>query len=67
MNFISREDVLAILDEHKQEQWAIALRARIEALFSFPAPNPEWRHSERNVMGQTEQEFWDDVDKNQRQ
>jgi hypothetical protein len=66
MNFISREDVLAILDAHKQEQWAVALRSRIEGLFSFPAPNPKGLY-DRNVMGQTEEQFWDDVDKNERQ
>jgi len=66
MNFISREDVLAIIDEHKQEQWAVALRARIEALFYFPAPNPKNLY-DRNVMGQTEDQFWDDVDRNERQ
>ena len=62
MNFISREDVLAIIDE-MDDPSHIALRAKIAGLFSFPAPNPDWRSgNERNVMGQTEEEFWAKVD-----
>lgn len=65
MEFISREQVLEIVEEYKHQQWAVTMRARIEALFSFPAPNPEWVHgqADRNVMGQSEGQFWDAVDK----
>lgn len=61
MNFISREDVIAIVKEFGACQ-AETLR-RVERLFSFPAPNPDERY-DRNVMGQTEDEFWDAVDRN---
>ncbi len=59
MNFISREQVLAILDQHG----ATAIKAEVEKLFSFPAPNPDWTKNNRNVMGQTEDEFWAAVEK----
>ena len=60
MNFISREQVLELLKYHKA---SIELTKAIEVLFSFPAPNPNWRNNDRNVMGQTEEEFWDAVDR----
>lgn len=65
MNFISRERVLAILNEYKYEQWYVTVRAQIERLPSFPAPNPDWVHgqADRNVMGQSEEQFWDAVDR----
>jgi len=65
MNFISREAVLAILDDNCSQTWAVFMRAEIERLPSFPAPNPDWMHgpADRNVMGQSEGQFWDAVDK----
>lgn len=60
MNFISREQVLDLLKRHRADK---ALVDAVSRLFSFPAPNPEWRNSDRNIMGQTEKEFWDKVDK----
>jgi len=64
MNFISREAVLAILDDNRSQTWAVFMRAEIERLPSFPAPNPDWVHgpADRNVMGQSEGQFWDAVD-----
>lgn len=64
MNFISREAVLAILDDNCSQTWAVFMRAEIERLPSFPAPNPDWMHgpADRNVMGQSEGQFWDAVD-----
>lgn len=62
MNFISREEVMAILDKHKHETWGIVLRSQIESLPSFPAPNPTGEY-DRNIMGQTEDEFWAAVDR----
>lgn len=59
MNFISREQVLEILKRHG----AADIQREVEALFSFPAPNPDWRNTDRNIMGQTEDEFWAAVDK----
>jgi hypothetical protein len=56
-NFISREQVLEIVKGHPDLVSAISL------LFSFPAPNPEWMTNNRNIMGQTEDEFWDKVDR----
>lgn len=57
MNFISREQVIAILEEHGS---AMSLKL-VKSLFSFPAPNPTEADG-KNVMGQTEEEFWDAVD-----
>ena len=64
MNFISREAVLAILDDNRSQTWAVFMRAEIERLPSFPAPNPDWVHgpADRNIMGQSEGQFWDAVD-----
>jgi len=61
MNFISREQVIAIVNECgdcKEETMQ-----RVKSLFSFPAPNPNWQHSDKNIMGQTEDEFWAAVDR----
>lgn len=65
MNFISRESVLALLDEYHHGGAMTMLRAQIERLPSFPSPNPDWEWgiADRNVMGQTENQFWDAVDK----
>lgn len=57
-NFIQREQVLAILQRHNLPE----VEAEVRALFSFPAPNPEMRDG-RNIMGQTNDEFWDAVDR----
>lgn len=56
-NFISREQVLAVCKRHG----ATDVAAEIEKLFSFPAPNPQEKDG-RNIMGQTEDEFWGAVD-----
>jgi hypothetical protein len=55
MDFVSREQVLEILKAHDASP---ELTKAISDLFCFPAPNPEWRRTDRNVMGQTEEEFW---------
>ena len=60
-NFISREEVLAILKECRSID-ALTMR-RVESIFSFPAPNPDWINNNRNIMGQTEDEFWDAIEK----
>lgn len=52
-NFISREAALAIVKKYNIP----ALEKEIEAMFSFPAPNPTEADG-RNIMGQTEDEFW---------
>lgn len=57
MYFVSREQVLAILQRHK----ATNIQKEVESLFCFPASNPE-QHDDRNILGQTEDEFWDAVD-----
>ncbi len=57
-NFIQREQVLAILRRRNLPE----VEAEVRTLFSFPAPNPKMLDG-RNVMGQTEDEFWDAVDK----
>jgi hypothetical protein len=95
VNFISREDVLAIVKLQAAEAVARVVLSRqreytyvravnfdadalervireevirqmeqeILQLFSFLAPNPNWRSDpKRNVMGQTEEEFWNAVD-----
>ncbi len=54
MNFISREMVLEVLDTFDLPP---LLRHRIEKLPYFPAPNPDGNDG-KNVMGQTEDEFW---------
>lgn len=58
-NFVCREDVLALLKDHAV--WAGTIKD-VEQLPSFPAPNPNWQNSDRNVMGQTEEEFWAKVE-----
>lgn len=62
MNFISREEVLAILDAYygpdNTRRTANFIRDEIEKLYAFPAPNPNWKNTNRNVMGQTEDQFW---------
>ena len=58
INFISRELVIAILKECGTHE---ALK-RVEALFSFPALNPKGEGG-RNILGQTEDEFWDAVER----
>ena len=83
-NWISREEVLAIID--KRVAYNVAelqldkavfnelklLRKEINELFSFPDPNPRsiglvdpntGERDDRNVMGQTEEEFWDAVER----
>jgi hypothetical protein len=60
-NFISREQVLEIVRKHNVPE----LTRELESLFSFPAPNPT-HVGGRNVMGQTEEEFWDAVDAEER-
>src|SRR5439155_24729009 len=67
-NFISREQVLTVLDNYQDVDGSPTpglvvrcLRDEIEKLPSFPAPNPDELYG-RNVMGQTEDEFWDAVD-----
>jgi hypothetical protein len=59
MNFISRDDVLAILSARGSA--VDDIRREIEALPMFPAPNPDASNN-RNVMGQTQEEFWAAVD-----
>lgn len=58
MNFISRERVLLALDKIGAEKgnWEAAADL-IRGLPSFPAPNPEMKDG-RNIMGQTEDQFW---------
>lgn len=58
MNFICRETVLEILEQHEAGS---VLTSHIKAIPSFPAPNPQELNG-RNVMGQTEDEFWRLVD-----
>lgn len=59
MNFISREEVIAIIDSYAADDLAVGeIKAKVEALFAFPAPNPNWTRNNRNVMGQTEDQFW---------
>lgn len=57
MNFISREQVLAVFERFPD---ADARRA-VEQLPFFPAPNPEMKDG-RNALGQTEAEFWNVVE-----
>ncbi len=57
MNFISLEQVIAILEKYGSPE---SLQ-RVKSLFSFPAPNPT-EAGGRNVMGQTEDEFWNAVE-----
>jgi hypothetical protein len=59
MNFVSREEVLALLKQHNASD---DLQKAVADLFSFPAPNPTMKDG-RNVMGQTVDEFWDAVDR----
>lgn len=58
-NFISREEVLDIIRTSTE---VAQIEERVSRLFSFPAPNPDWQHTDRNIMGQTEEEFWDAVE-----
>jgi hypothetical protein len=58
-NFISREHVLYILEAHGCPELT---KEAVRRLPSFPAPNPE-ELGGRNVMGQTEDEFWDAVER----
>lgn len=60
MNFISRDDVIAIVKEFGACQ-AETLR-RVKGIPSFPAPNPDGKDG-RNVMGQTNDEFWEAVER----
>ncbi len=64
-NWICREDVLKILSGYAGTGHPLAVAALelVAALPSFPDPNPDWKHNDRNVMGQTEEEFWEKVDK----
>ena len=55
MDMIKRDDVLRILDVNAD------LRKLVAALPAWPAPNPN-ELGGRNIMGQTEAEFWDLVD-----
>lgn len=54
-DMIKRDDVLALLERGGTID-------DIRKLPSWPAPNPEGRDG-RNIMGQTEDEFWDMVDR----
>jgi len=56
--FISREQVLAIVSRLGTAE----AKMEIEKLWAFPAPNPQGLDG-RNIMGQTEEEFWDAVDR----
>lgn len=58
MNFISREQVLAIVSGRVPDD----VQRAIESVPSFPAPNPN-ELGGKNVMGQTEDEFWALVEK----
>lgn len=68
MNFISREAVLAVIDRHLRGSGysghitIVPIREAICALPNFPAPNPA-EAGGRNVMGQTEEEFWSAADR----
>lgn len=57
MNFISLEDVLAILDRFPDAD----IRIAVQRLPYFPAPNPDMKDG-RNALGQTEDEFWNLAD-----
>ncbi len=57
-NFISRERVLEICERLGADD----VRKEVMTLFSFPAPNPGGE-GETNLMGQTQEEFWDNVEK----
>lgn len=57
-DFIQKEQVIAILQRHKLTE----VEAEVRALFSFPAPNPQMLDG-KNIMGQTEDEFWDAVER----
>ena len=39
MNFISREEVLAVFDKRYPNDWLLTVREEIEALPTFPAPD----------------------------
>lgn len=58
INFIQRELVISILKKHNLPE----VEAEVMSLFSFPAPNPQGLAG-RNIMGQTEDEFWDAVER----
>lgn len=62
MNFISREQTIAVVKQFDWSRGQSELVRLVESLFSFPAPNPKERYG-RNVMGQTEDEFWAAVDR----
>lgn len=58
MNFVSFEEVIVILDAHADDTGKMAaIKAQIERLRRFPAPNPNWRTNGRNIMGQTPEQF----------
>ena len=58
MNMICREHVIVLVKQFGSEE----LLRKIEKLPSFPVPNPSEENG-RNIMGQTEKEFWELVDK----
>lgn len=67
MNFVSREHVIEIIKECERLYGAAPpeLLQRIEGIPSFPAPNPD-ESDGRNIMGQTDEEFWGQVERSER-
>lgn len=55
MEFISRQAVMDTIQRYGDDH--AALIEAVYAIPSFPAPNPNQEY-DRNVMGQTEDEFW---------
>jgi hypothetical protein len=62
VNFISREQVIATIKEFGCAEGSGEILRRVEALFFFPAPNPSEKDG-KNIMGQTEDEFWAAIDR----
>ena len=60
VEFVSYQEVMVTI--HRFGDDRPALIEAIYALPRFPAPNPDWQHNDRNVMGQTEEEFWEKAD-----
>lgn len=61
-DFIDKDSVLFVLRQEGVPQTVIT---KIASLPSFPAPNPD-ECAGRNIMGQTEEEFWDLVERKER-
>lgn len=58
VNFICRESVLDVLKKNKASQDIVNA---VSCIAMFPAPNPDMVGG-RNIMNQTEDEFWAAID-----